>query len=284
MKSREFRCQACGRNSHDIAFVVDGYPILKCKTCGIGRVDIENFDPKEHYDEGYFTGNYKHSYRDYLGSKKAIAQEFSRILKVIRSSGPSSGRLLEIGCAYGLFLQQAKEHYDVYGIEIVAEAAEYCRQSGLTNVKHGVLERIDTSWIESIDVAVMLDVIEHIDNIEEIFSFISETLRAKGTFVLTTGDWASIVARLTGKNWRLMAPPLHLWYFTPLSLRMLGERFGLRVAGIEHPWKIVPIDLVIQQAGVTLGLNPKVNLPVALRSVGIPANMWDAMRVTFVKQ
>lgn len=100
---------------------------------------------------------------------------------------------------------------------------------------------------------------------------------------VTTGDWSSLVARVTMKNWRLMAPPLHLWYFTPRSLTLLGKRFGLEVRSIDHPWKIVPADLVIQQALVTLGISAKLRLPSFLKRVGIPANLGDSMRVVFVK-
>lgn len=283
MEKRTFYCQACASSDQHIAYVIEGFPILRCQNCGVGRVDVENFDPKMHYDGGYFTGSYKHSYRDYLGSKDAISREFANLVKFIRETGPKNGKLLEIGSAYGFFLQKAREYYDVYGVEIVAEAAEYCHKTGLSGVKHGVLETADVDLLDSIDVAVMLDVIEHIDNLEETFGLLASNLNPGGSMFVTTGDWSSIAAKITGKNWRLMAPPLHLWYFTPRSLTLLGKRFGLEVKSIVHPWKIVPLELIVQQACVTLGLNLNIALPRSLRSVGIPANMWDAMRVTFVK-
>lgn len=277
-------CRVCNApDGMSLAYTVGGYDVHRCDACGTGRVDIENFDPTEHYDDGYFSGKYKHSYIDYLGSQETISREFAKTLKHVRAEGPQSGKLLEIGCAYGLFLQHAKEFYDVYGVEIVPEAAAYCQATGLPKVKSGVLTREDMDRIGEIDVAVMLDVIEHIDDIEETFGLIAEKIRIGGRFFVTTGDWSSLAARITGKNWRLMAPPLHLWYFTPRGLVALGRRFGLEVVSVSHPWKIVPLDLIIQQGGVTVGLDLKLDLPAPLKSIGLPANMWDAMRVVFRK-
>ena len=277
-------CQICGSPERsDIAYVVDGYPVLRCKSCGVGRVAVKGFDPSKYYDDGYFTGKYEHSYTDYIGSKSVLSREFTKTLQFVRAHGPQDGRLLEVGCAYGLFLQQARCHYEVYGVEPVGAAASYCHAEGLAGVKHGFLTEQDFIKIGAIDVAVMLDVIEHIDNVAETVELVAKHLRKGGSFVVTTGDWSSLVARLTGPRWRLMAPPLHLWYFTPHSLETLGRRFGLEVISCSHPWKIVPLELILHQASSMLGLKTKMEMPRSLKRLGLPANMHDAMRIVFRK-
>jgi SAM-dependent methyltransferase len=283
-KEKVFYCQICGgARRHEIVYTVDSYPICRCKTCGVGRVDIEGFDPSHYYDSGYFTGKYKHSYIDYVGNKEVISREFKRTVDFIRSVGPAQGKLLEIGCAYGFFLQQAKSHYDVYGVEIVESAAAYCQSSGLTKIKNGALNKEDLEKIGSLDVAVMLDVIEHIDNVAETVGMIAANLRPGGSFIVTTGDWSSLLARITGPRWRLMAPPLHLWYFSPESLTRLGARFGLEVVSCSHPWKIVPLELILHQAGIMLGSKAKPSFPKLIKQLGLPANLFDAVRIVFKK-
>jgi len=244
---------------------------------------LDNFDPCSYYDSGYFTGKYEHSYKDYIGSKEILSREFANTLKFMRSVGPEQGNLLEVGCAYGLFLQQAKAHFDVHGVELVQEAVSYCHEHGLANVKHGVLTKADLEKWGVMDVAVMLDVIEHLDNVAETVSMIAEHLRPGGSFIVTTGDWNSIVARLSGPRWRLMAPPLHLWYFTPRSLEKLGQRFGLEVISRSHPWKFVPFELIVHQAKTMLGFTANVHLPESLKTLGFPASLHDAMRIVFRK-
>lgn len=278
------RCQVCdGVSGYDMMYVVNGYPVLRCLSCGVGRVSIEEFSPHDYYDEGYFKGKHAESYKDYLGSKDVITREFQKTLDYIKRYSSSSGRLLEIGCAYGLFLQCAKASYEVHGVEVVKEAAQYCRDSGLNNVKHGEIDRQYIDSIGDLDIVAMLDVIEHIDNVAEVIELISSKLKIGGTLIVTTGDWASIFARFTGKGWRLMAPPFHLWYFTPKSLEALGRKYGLEVISIGHPWKIVPLELIIHQALFMMGISSKFNLPKWLRFFGLPANLYDSMRVVFRK-
>lgn len=281
---KDYHCQICNAvTPRNVVYVVSGYPICKCENCGVGRVDISSFNPHEYYDNGYFTGKYEHSYTDYIGSKDAISREFARTLAFIRSMGPSEGSLIEIGCAYGLFLQQARQYYNVHGVELVQEAVAYCHSHGLTSVKHGTLTKNDLEKIGSLDVAVMLDVIEHIDNICETIEMIAMHLRPGGSLVITTGDWSSLVARLAGPKWRLMAPPLHLWYFTPHGLQKMGQQFGLELVSCSHPWKIVPLDLILHQAQIMMGVSPVISLPNYTKGLGLPANLFDTMRLVFRK-
>lgn len=281
---KDYHCHICNAvGSRNVVYVVSGYSICKCESCGVGRVDIDHFDPRDYYGNGYFKGEYEHSYTDYIGSKDVLSREFAKTLAFIRSIGPDNGNLLEVGCAYGLFLQQAKKYYDVHGIELVPEAASYCHSHGLENVKHGILTKTDLEKIGTLDVAIMLDVIEHVDNVAETVELIATHLRLGGSFIVTTGDWNSLVARLMGPKWRLMAPPLHLWYFTPDSLNKLGQRFGLEVVSCSHPWKVVPLELILHQAQMMMGITSKLTLPASLKVLGFPANLYDAMRVVFRK-
>ena len=153
----------------------------------------------------------------------------------------------------------------------------------MTNVKHGVLTKDDLEKMGTLDVAIMLDVIEHIDNVAETVEIIATHLRPGGSFIVTTGDWNSMVARLTGPRWRLMAPPLHLWYFTPSSLEKLGQRFGLEVVSCSHPWKIVPLELILHQAITMMGITSTLSLPKPLKALGLPASLHDVIRIVFRK-
>ena len=284
MKGKDLLCSVCNAVClQTVVYTVQGYPISKCAECGVGRANVEGFNPYNYYDNGYFTGKNEHSYTDYIGSKEVLNQEFAKTVEFVRGVGPNQGKLLEVGCAYGLFLQQAKQHYDVHGVELVEEAATYCQSNGLTNVKHGVLTKGDLEKIGTLDVAIMLDVIEHIDNVTETVEMIANQLRPGGSFIITTGDWSSFFARMTGKRWRLMTPPGHLWYFTPNSLEKLGQRFGLELILTSYPWKIVPFELILQQALTMLGINVQVSLPKVFKTLGLPASLNDAMRMTFRK-
>ena len=95
--------------------------------------------------------------------------------------------------------------------------------------------------------------------------------------VIKTGDFGSMLARLTGVKWRLMTPPQHLWFFTQQSMRRLASGLGLTVEHVDHPWKIVPASLIAFQLRRMLGLNSASMSGVS--RIGIPVNLFDAMRV-----
>jgi len=53
-----------------------------------------------------------------------LRREFANTVDFIRKYR-ASGRLLDVGCAYGFFLQEARPYFDVAGIEIAEEAATF---------------------------------------------------------------------------------------------------------------------------------------------------------------
>jgi SAM-dependent methyltransferase len=188
--------------------------------------------------------------------------------------------LLEIGCAYGFFLQEARRHFDVSGIELAEDAAAYCRRSGL-NVLQGDANEDKFRRLGTTDAIVLLDVIEHLPNPRETIELCSHYLSPGGVLLLTTGDFGSIVARVAGAKWRLMTPPQHLWFFTRESIRRFSENAGLEFVSYDHPWKLVPLSLIIFQLARILGMQPT-RRPQA-SNVGIPVNLFDAMRVVLRK-
>jgi hypothetical protein len=80
-----------------------------------------------------------------------------------------------------------------------------------------------------------------------------------------------------------LTPPLHLWFFTPKSLSVLFEGLGCRLEHLSHPWKLVPLELILSQAASMLGVRWRWKLPELTRNLGLPANLFDAMRLVFRK-
>ena len=120
-----------------------------------------DFRPDEIYSDGYFSGGTWDGYSDYVSSEPVLRSEFRRVLDEMQRLGCSSGNLLEIGCAYGFFLAEARKHFDVNGIEVCDSAAEFCRSRGL-NVLTGPADEALIGHRGPYDAVVMLDVIEHL--------------------------------------------------------------------------------------------------------------------------
>jgi len=154
-------CPACGRATvYKYLYNRNGCDILRCDECGLGRAEAKAFDPTAYYTSGYFSGKLPDGYADYLGAEQVLRREFARTVDFVRLSCPS-GKLLEIGCAYGFFLKEAMRYFEVSGIELSDDAAAHCRQAGL-NVLSGEADEANLERVGEMDVIVMLDVVEHL--------------------------------------------------------------------------------------------------------------------------
>lgn len=273
-------CPACAQETvQRELYRKNGCTIMQCGVCGLGRAETAGFDPSAYYTGGYFSGEHADGYGDYRGAEAVLRREFARTVEFLRGFCPG-GRLLELGCAYGFFLDQAKPHFEVHGIELAAEAAAACRSRGL-DVVTGIADEVTLARLGRFDAIVLLDVIEHLPAPEETLALCARALNPGGVLLLTTGDFGSLAARLAGARWRLMTPPQHLWFFNAESMRRLAGHNGLAVDRLDHPWKLVPLSLIVFQLRRMLGWHGGAR-PAASR-LGLPVNLFDAMRVVLRK-
>jgi len=253
--------------------------IWQCTSCGLGSAAVEDFDPGGYYTADYFSGKHSDGYADYLGAERVLRREFAQTVKFMRRFR-EAGRLLDIGCAYGFFLKEARRFFEITGIEIAEEAAEACRRAGLP-VLSGMADEANMAKVGVVDVITLLDVIEHLAQPDETLALCQRQLTPGGLILITTGDFGSFAARLSGARWRLMTPPQHLWFFTRESLRRMAGKLGLSIIHFDHPAKIVPLSLIAFQLRRMLGL-PNSRRAGASR-IGMPVNLFDAMRIVLQK-
>jgi SAM-dependent methyltransferase len=273
-------CPACGHATNQrLLYKVNGCDIWQCRSCGLGRTQSTGFDPSTYYTGDYFSGHRSDGYSDYRAAEPVLRREFARSVAFIRGYC-GGGRLLDLGCAYGFFLKEAERYFDVAGIELAEEAAQYGRQSGL-NVVSGVADETNLARIGPVDVISMFDVVEHLPQPHETLALCERYLKPGGIIVITTGDFASPLARLAGTKWRLMTPPQHLWFLTPESIRRIAAPLGLALERCDHPGKVVPLSLILFQVRRMLGFG---GAPITAASgIGIPVNLFDAMRIVLRK-
>jgi 2-polyprenyl-3-methyl-5-hydroxy-6-metoxy-1,4-benzoquinol methylase len=122
----------------------------------------------------------------------------------------SGGRLLDVGCATGYFLNAARLDFEVSGVEPSRWAVDYARTRLHLNVTEGHLEAVDLP-LEGFDVITMNDVIEHFSDPRAALERSAALLRPGGILYLVTPDIGSLSARvLRGRWWGLR--PAHLYY------------------------------------------------------------------------
>lgn len=277
-------CPSCRCDTlHETLFIKNGSTIRRCGRCGLGRAEFDDFQPEKYYSDDYFNGGRVDGYVDYAGSESVLRAEFARMVKMLAHHCSRCSRLLEIGCAHGFFLQEAQKSFEVHGIELSQGAVDACHRAGLKNVRQGVADDDNLARIGGVDAIVLLDVIEHLPEPVETLCRLSSRLNPGGVIVITTGDYGSPVARLTGRRWRLMTPPQHMWFFSRTSIAGIAGFLGLNMVSHDRPWKVVPVSLILFQIARMFGLNIKASSLAYLSKLGIPVNLFDSMRIILRK-
>jgi hypothetical protein len=62
----------------------------------------------------------------------------------------------------------------------------------------------------------------------------------------------------------------------------MAGSIGLKAECVDHPWKTVPLSLISFQLARMIGFAPRRVLPWG--KLGIPLNLFDAMRVVLRKE
>lgn len=235
MNPQHRACPVCGQAAPVPLFVKDGYTLVRCGGCGCVYVgeDPASIDFDALYGEAYYTGGSEAVFADYVGQEAARRAHARRKLAVLRwlpPRIPRSGRLLDVGCAAGFFLAEARAHYTVQGVELSTWSSAYARERLGLPVVTGTLQQAALPS-DHFDVVTLWDVIEHVPDPVPLLAEAARVLKPGGRLVLSTGDWDSAYAQRRRADWHLMTPPWHLTMFGRRTLALAAQRAGLRVVG-----------------------------------------------------
>ena len=216
--------------------------VLRCAKCRHGF--RENLPTPAELSELYRrmdVGVYEAEYE----SRIRTAKRHVRLL----SQWASKGRLLDVGCASGMFLDEAlRLGWDVAGVEpneaLVAKAA---RRVGPKRVWNLTLEEADFDS-ESFDAITLWDVVEHVVDPPDFLRRCGRLVKPRGTILFKTPDLDSWQARVMGRRWPLLLPE-HLGYFTRSSIRASAERAGLEVVFFGRGAVTFTVGYILFRAG-----------------------------------
>lgn len=221
-------------------------------------------------------------YADYIGDEPSHRLNAIRRLRRIGVHPP--GRLLDVGCAAGFFLDEARHQgWDVEGIELAPSMADHARaRLGLTI--HGSPFTDVELQPGNFDVITMWDYLEHSADPAGDLDRAAKLLRPDGVLVVSTGDASSLIARVCGRRWHLLTPRHHNFFFTRPSLEQAFRSAGFDVAAISYASSRYPISYLIHKLRTLWNLAVLERIsrrlgPTRLGSLAIPVNLYDIMVV-----
>jgi SAM-dependent methyltransferase len=231
------KCNLCGRDNTEVFFNGYNVRIVKCKVCGL----IYNNPQLPVKKETYCTDYYKEYYAIYEPQTDKPADyiqgyDSKRDLEIIIEikKRKKTGKILEVGCCFGFFLKLAQQYgYETKGVEISDYAASYARDVLGLDIFIGQLKKA-TFPDNYFDIIYMSQTLEHLP---DPFSVLQETrriLRKDGILLVEApNEYHSLngfIRNIISKERRPSAlPPLHLYYFTPKTLKSMFKKAGFKI-------------------------------------------------------
>lgn len=250
-------CICCDSTEEKVVVVKSGYKINRCLNCDLLYVkdELTDADIKKFYSKDYFFRKLNDGigYNDYLRDESGHRLNAKVLLdKINKIKQP--GKLLDMGCGYGFFLDEAaKRGWQVYGTDISEEACSYA--SGTLGLKVFNGDLLDRGFESSFfDVVTLLGSIEHFADPYKILREASRILKNDGIMVITTLNIAGFTRLFKLFRYK---PPEHLFYFSKDNMRFLLRKTGLRPLRVGGYYKYYALNDLACRLEDFFGCPPK---------------------------
>jgi SAM-dependent methyltransferase len=275
-------CPVCGGTSLTGRWEVNGYTIAKCEGCSL--LFVQNQVTTEEL-AAHYAGVTDDAYDD--ANVECLNYYYQKLGEMIRRRYPQPGKLLDIGCSRGWFLD-VMTGWECHGNEIAAAyAATACERYG-DRVVLGPFE--DYPMREGyFDVITLQDVFDHIRDPLSTLEKCHRLLRAGGLIVIKVHNISCLYAKVSGKSFYAVVPPTHLFYYDGRTLNLALSNSGFQVVDsrfIGHLFKVKTVFLRLSRGNAN-SLAHRIYRTLngtALGEVKFHKNLHDIITVLGVKQ
>ncbi len=244
--SRCSLCHADGRAKK--LYRVEGFEIMRCPRCGLVFI-VDDQAPDQLAD--LYSGDYYETRHTYYfenavanpgaGVDNANLDEFRDALRMLGELNGGRGRLLDVGCAIGIFLAIAQNAgWQVAGVDVSEYAVRRAREMFSVDARHGALDQAGFPD-GHFDVVTMWDVIEHVEDPVALLRDAARVLKPGGLLLVNTPNEAALLKVLArccyaGSFGSVRYPVRKLYhryhrvYLTARTLNMALERAGFEPA------------------------------------------------------
>ncbi|HDY88948.1 MAG TPA: methyltransferase domain-containing protein [bacterium] len=231
-KVEQIICPSCKEVKFDeIIERCDGLKIVRCLSCGLAYLNPRPVPEEIYklYEEGYYTGKIDKEigYAGHSGSiheiKYYCPYGFDILLEETKLNNK---RVLDIGCSFGKFVYwMRKAGANAVGIDISEESTAWGRKKLSLDLRKETLESLDEQD-SSFDVITMIDIIEHIVDLDGFMSKLSSLIKPGGLVFVQTPNFESY--EKWHKQWRYLYTGLeHILFFDSTSIDKIFAKYDM---------------------------------------------------------
>jgi len=230
-------CPLCGSKNQnnfitckDHAVSKEDFTVVKCADCNF---HFTNPRPHERSLNQYYESD------DYVSHKNESTNLINRIYKFARmftlnsklkliSKFSTSGKLLDIGCGTGHFLEVCKKAgFITTGVEPSSLAREKAQTKNLGNVHADISDL--SSDRKAYDVITLWHVLEHIPDLPKFTEQLTGLLSKKGVLFIAVPNIESYDAKYYKEFWAAYDLPRHLYHFDQKTMLKYLNINGLKL-------------------------------------------------------
>jgi SAM-dependent methyltransferase len=242
--ARTIDCPNCGGADHVRLFEKQGFTFVRCAEC---RLVFVNPQVREDVvQDEYRTAETNDLWLDVLTSERQLELDRAKFGEVLDLLEPfrGEGRLLDVGCSIGLFLDLARERdWSGIGLELAPRALAHARERYGLEVLDVPLEEAGFEP-ESFDAVGLLSVLEHTNEPLRLLGDVARVLRPGGAVYVVVPNVESLACRVLHERARTFDGRNHLVYFSPATLTDLFDRSGFDVPHVTT--KVASFDPVAE--------------------------------------
>lgn len=239
-------CPACGSEKIHYALTAKDHTVSQkefeiwhCDECGLRFTqDI----PSENAIGAYYASA---DYISHSDTKKGVVNKLyhwvrkrtlvSKRKLVERTTGLKKANILDIGCGTGAFLHEMKKQdWRVTGLEPDINARLKAQELyGIGPQEPSALYDLENNTYDAI---TMWHVLEHVHDLHGYIQKMNALLSEAGRIFIAVPNYTSRDADVYKEYWAAWDVPRHLYHFSPASMEILLNKFGLKLQGCKPMW------------------------------------------------
>ncbi len=237
-------CPVCSGDRLNGIWMVNGYQIARCDTCSL--VFVQNKVTAEDLAVHY-AGGTDEVYDD--ANVDCLNYYYEKLGSLIRKRFPRPGRVLDLGCSRGWFLDVMRG-WECHGNEIAPSDAAAARERYGDRIVAGSFEDYPLRE-EFFDVITLQDVFDHFREPLPALEKCRRMLKPGGMIVIKVHNISCLYAKITGQNFYAVIPPSHLFYYDRQTLARTLSIAGFQVVDsrfIGHLLKVKTVFWRLSQS------------------------------------